>query len=72
MQKSEFKIGGQYVAMSIIQGGPGFPVLSPPLFKYLSARNFHNGLEISNEDVPNDEVYVLLKKVFTVCICAGM
>ena len=50
--------------MSIIQGGPGFPVLSLPVYKYLCTRQF-NGLAITNEDVPNDEVYRLLTKVYT-------
>ena len=58
--------------MSIIQGGPAFPVLSLPLFKYLSVRRFQNDFDITNEDVPNDEVYILLKKVFTVYFCGDV
>ena len=54
--------------MSILQGGPAFPVLSLPLYEYLCTREFHKGLTISNEDVPNDEVYRLLKQVLTVCV----
>ena len=54
--------------MSILQGGPAFPVLSLPLYEYLCTREFHKGLTISNEDVPNDEVYRLLKQVLTVFV----
>ena len=56
--------------MSILQGGPAFPVLSLPLYEYLCTREFHKGLTTLNEDVPNGEVYRLLKQVLTVFVYA--
>ena len=56
--------------MSILQGGPAFPVLSLPLYEYLCIREFHKGLTTLNEDVPNGEVYRLLKQVLIVFVYA--
>ena len=50
--------------MSILQGGPAFPVLSLPLYEYLCTRQFDKGLTISDEDVPIADVYRLLKQVY--------
>ena len=68
LQNLEFKISGIYVGMSVLQGGPAFPVLSRPLYEYISTRQFHKGLTINDEDVPIDAVFKLLKEV-AICKC---
>ena len=40
LQNEDFKVLGKLVATSIIQGGPGFPVLSPAAYNYLSSGKF--------------------------------
>lgn len=63
MQKLELRLCGKYVAMSILQGGPAFPVFSLTLYEYMCTRECHTGLTISTEDVLNDTVFRLLKQV---------
>ena len=41
--------------MSIVQGGAGFPVLSPAVFQYMASGDI-TGITIEDEDIPIDSV----------------
>ena len=59
LQKSELKILGQYTAMSIVQGGPGFPVLHANVYNYIVTGKYI-GVHTPDEDVANPTVVALL------------
>lgn len=48
--------------MSALQGGPGFPVLLPALYKYISMGQYDLE-DLTDEDVPDCEVQRLLAAV---------
>jgi len=50
------------MAMSLVQGGSGFPFLAPPMYDYLCGREIST-IEVCMQDVPNLEVLSLLEKV---------
>ena len=50
------------VAMSIVQGGPGFPTLAPHIYKYITSGDYLN-LSIPSEEFPDSEVRHLLVQV---------
>ena len=56
---------GTYVAMSILQGGPGLPVFSRHLYSYLTSGKYIN-LDITNEDVPDLAVQTQLHYVIVI------
>ena len=53
-QHSELRMLGNLVAMSSLQGGPGFPVL-PVIYEYISTGKY-NVQNITNADVPDCQV----------------
>ena len=52
------------MALSLVQGGSGFPYLAPPVFKYLCGQDIAE-IRVAIEDVPNIEVHVFVKKART-------
>lgn len=61
-QNSEIKILGTYVAMSVAQGGIGFPVLHPSVYNYIVSGKYI-GVHIPDEDIPDPVICTLLEKV---------
>lgn len=61
-QSSELRILGTYVAMSIAQGGIGFPVLHPSVYNYIAFGKYID-VAIPDEDVPDTSVCELLQEV---------
>ena len=64
-----FKVAGILITASVISGGPGFPFLSPVLFKYFTsaACEIDNVLaEITKEDVVD---WNTLKGIENVTMC---
>lgn len=59
-----FKLAGKMIASSILNGGPGFPFLSPPVYEYLL-----NGLSeslislVTTDDICDEEIYSTVTKV---------
>ena len=62
LQKSDFKVIGVLIAMSLMQGGPGFPVLSPHVYEYMSTQQYLD-LNIKDDDIPDPLVRLLLTQV---------
>ena len=48
--------------MSIVQGGPGLPILHPCLFQYLVSGELTN-LNLNDSDVPDPNVRCMLQMV---------
>ena len=48
--------------MSIVQGGPGFPVMLPAAYHYLTTHDYIGQL-VNDSDVPDPFVLELLTKV---------
>ena len=61
-QGSEFKMLGNLVSMSAMQGGPGFPVLLPAAYDYITTGQYHT-LDLTDSDVPDHQVRSLLAEV---------
>lgn len=53
---------GQYTAMSIMQGGCGFPFLAEPVFDYISTGKY-TGIQVDVADVPDVPLKFVLEKV---------
>ena len=53
---------GRYIAMSVAQGGSGFPFLAEPVYKYLCTGEC-TGIQLSNEDAPDPTLKFVLEKV---------
>ena len=60
--ESELKIIGQYAAMSIVQGGPGFPALHSNVYNYMVTGKYI-GVHTTDEDVLSPIVVALLQEV---------
>ena len=58
-----FFYGGMLIALSLANGGPGFPCLAKPVFNYLC---YGLGLKVQPEieDIPDIEIREKLEKVF--------
>lgn len=50
--------------MSIVQGGPGLPVMLPAAYHYLTTHEYINQI-VEDTDVPDPYVLDLLHKVLT-------
>ena len=61
-QKLHFKAVGMLIAMSILQGGPGLPILSHHVYTYMATKKYSN-LKIEIKDVPDIGVQKLLNEV---------
>lgn len=53
---------GQFVAMSIIQGGSGFPFLAPPVYEYFVTGKCTD-VTVENDDIPDHMVKYIVEKV---------
>ena len=52
-----YKFAGNMIAASILQGGPGFPVLSPALYQYLSTQSLNGVFNLASaEDIPDSTI----------------
>lgn len=57
---------GILIATSIVQGGPGFPVLAPHIYEYITTGDYLNASAgITIRDFPDPEVRHLLAEVST-------
>ena len=50
------------MAMSLVQGGSGFPFLAPPVYKYLCGQNIAD-ISVTLEDISDIEISMFLTKV---------
>jgi len=50
-QKKDFMHIGWYAGISLVQGGPGFPLLADAVYKYLCTGKTTN-IEVDDEDLP--------------------
>ena len=50
--------------MSIVQGGPGFPVMLPAAYHYLTTKEYIGQL-VDDLDAPDPQMFELLYKVST-------
>lgn len=62
LQRNKYYQLGMLMAMSIVQGGSGFPFLAPPIFQYICGVEIRR-ISISNEDVPEYDVKKLIEDV---------
>lgn len=62
MQTKKIYNVGRLMAMSLVQGGSGFPFFAPPMYQYLCGMEM-SSIAVSTQDVPNLEVLSLLEKV---------
>ena len=53
---------GTLVSMSVVQGGPGFPVLLPAVYEYITTGQYRPQ-DIWDTDVPDSQVQSLLAQV---------
>lgn len=67
LQRFEFRQVGTLIAMSTLQGGPGFPVLHPALYDYI-AKGYYSLEDVSDSDVPDPCVQELLSQVHCVFV----
>ena len=59
---------GQYIAMSIAQGGGGFPFLSEAVFFYMTTEEC-DGKYIKSDQLPNSTFdFVVNKVILNLCI----
>jgi len=50
-QKEDFKHIGWYAGISLVQGGPGFPLLADAVYEYLCTGKTTN-IVVNDEDLP--------------------
>ena len=62
LQANHYKILGCYAAISIIQGGPGFPFFRAHVYAYLCT-GIWSPVTISAENLPNEDVRTVVSKV---------
>ena len=65
-----FQIAGMITAHSLVQGGPGFPCLSPAVYHYVLGKCEDVALHINKEDIPltgSSELMVNLIKELEEC-----
>ena len=67
-QERKFYYVGQLVAMSLAQGGSGFPFFAPSVFKYLKGDSIY-GISVPVCEVPDMEVRAVLEKVQSSISC---
>lgn len=62
LQAKKFYHVGQLIAISLVNGGSGFPYMAPPMYQYLCGVDMSEN-KVSLEDVPSFEVKEMLQKV---------
>lgn len=62
MQNCDYKILGEYAAMSLVQGGPGFPFLHQHVYLYLCT-DVWSLLPISTRCIPYSNIRDVIDKV---------
>lgn len=67
MQGNSYNRLGQLAAMSLLQGGSGFSVLCPSVYKYLSGVKM-GCIDIAMEEVHDYEIMSMIEEVCQVCI----
>jgi len=61
-QRNEFYHLGQYIAMSVVQGGCGLPCLAEPVYEYICSGKCTN-LDVDNEEIPDPDLKFVIQKV---------
>ena len=61
-QANHYKILGSYAAVSVIQGGPGFPFFHPHVYAYLCT-GIWSPVSIAVEHLPNQTLRTVVKNV---------
>ena len=64
---NDFFLIGKLIAMSILQGGFGFPVLHPTAYNYL-VKGDYVGQVVNDEDVPDFQIRQLLQEVYIIFV----
>lgn len=59
---SEFKLIGQYTAMSIIQDGFGLPIFPLPIYQYLVCGDI-SSINVTDDDIPDPGLRQLVSSV---------
>ena len=62
LRSNLFKVCGCMVAASIVNGGPGFPCLSPAVYSYLVSDSCE-GIDIAKEDIADVDVREVITQV---------
>ena len=62
LQHGDFRVLGKLVAMSIVQGGPGLPVMLPAAYAYMCREEEYLS-KLDCKDVPDPLVATLLDRV---------
>ena len=62
-QKSDFKNLGILIGMSIVQGGPGLPMLHPAVYQYMTTGKYLD-VNMSVKGIPDAGVRILIDQVF--------
>ena len=62
LQRGDIRLVGKYIAMSMTQGGHGFPCLAPCVYHYLVSGEL-TGAVVETSDVPDHQLQVILEKV---------
>ncbi len=63
LQNNHYKYLGQYVVMSMTQGGCGIPYLSPPVYDYICSGKLPSSIEVDKKNLPNTTLAFILQKV---------
>ena len=58
----DYKVLSMYIGMSMLQGGPGLPLLSKHLYGHFTNGVYIN-LDMKSSEVPNPSVRALSEKV---------
>jgi hypothetical protein len=59
-----FKVCGQIIAASALQGGSGFPCLAPPIYTYLATMSLDKAMDSTSiQDLPDPFVAEALQKI---------
>lgn len=61
-QRSEFRVLGMLLAMSIVQSGFGLPVLHPAMYQYMMGTAYQE-IQLSDDDVPEFAARQLIVQV---------
>lgn len=62
-QRNELYHLGQYIAMSIVQGGCGLPCLADPVYEYICSGKC-TYLDVDNEEIPDSKLKFVVQKVY--------
>ena len=71
MQAGDFKQIGILMAVSLVQGGSGYPFFAPAIFEYLAGTDIC-AITPSLQDVPSAEVQQLIAEVCIIMVYSDL